>query len=60
MCAVCHRQPESDNDAQLQAEGWVVEENLLCPSCKSDGWQLPPGATLPFRSYVRRGDEASG
>ena len=21
----------------------------LCPDCQADGWQLPEGATLPFR-----------
>ena len=54
---MCHRQPESSNEAELKAAGWIVESNLLCPSCRDDGWQLPPGATLPFRPYARRGED---
>jgi predicted CXXCH cytochrome family protein len=54
-CAVCHRVPESDDPSRLVAEGWVVHDgNLLCPSCHADGWQFPPGSTLPFRRYSDR------
>jgi hypothetical protein len=47
-CAVCGRAPRASEDA---LEGWRRTGKLgLCPDCQDDGWRLPAGARLPYRS----------
>jgi hypothetical protein len=47
-CAVCGRAPR-DNENAL--EDWRRTGKLsLCPDCQQDGWQLPAGARVPYRS----------
>jgi hypothetical protein len=49
-CAVCQRSYQAETEEELEASGWSVSGDVgLCPSCQSEGWQLPEGAQLPFR-----------
>lgn len=54
-CAVCNRELQVDDDAQLEVSGWVFSgDSGVCPSCQEDGWQLPEGAAIPFRRTIGR------
>jgi hypothetical protein len=47
-CAVCGRAPEDGEEA---LERWLeVRRASLCPECQADGWQIPEGASVPYRS----------
>lgn len=49
-CAVCQRELQVDDEAELKASGWIVSgDSGVCPPCQEDGWQLPEGAAIPFR-----------
>jgi hypothetical protein len=50
-CAVCRRPRPAMSDAEATASGWeLAGAGALCPTCRREGWQLPPGATVPFRA----------
>jgi hypothetical protein len=50
-CAVCRRPRPAMSDAEATASGWQLgRAGALCPTCRREGWQLPPGATVPFRA----------
>ena len=50
-CAVCRRPRPSMSDAEATASGWqLAGAGALCPTCRQEGWQFPPGATVPFRA----------
>jgi hypothetical protein len=50
QCAVCNRTYAAANEEELAASGWRVSDDIgLCPTCQSEGWQLPEGARLPYR-----------
>ena len=47
-CAVCGRAPD---DGEEDLERWLeVSRVSLCPDCQADGWQIPEGASVPYRS----------
>jgi hypothetical protein len=48
QCAVCGRAAdESDEDLDRWRRAGRVS---LCPGCQADGWQVPEGASVPYRS----------
>jgi hypothetical protein len=50
-CAVCRRPRPAMSDAEATASGWeLAGAGALCPTCRREGWQFPPGATVPFRA----------
>ncbi len=50
-CAVCRRPRPAMSDAEATASGWeLAGAAALCPTCRREGWQFPPGATVPFRA----------
>jgi hypothetical protein len=52
QCAVCGRAAE---DGEETLERWrQVGRTSLCPECQAEGWQIPEGASVPFRSPRRR------
>jgi hypothetical protein len=49
-CAVCQRAFMAGSVDSLEVSGWLVSGEVgVCPDCQADGWQLPEGASLPFR-----------
>jgi hypothetical protein len=47
-CAVCGRVAEDGEDA---LEQWLqVRRTSLCPQCQAEGWHVPAGASVPYRS----------
>jgi hypothetical protein len=47
QCAVCAR---SANDGDDDLDRWLRVSRLsLCPDCHADGWQIPEGASVPYR-----------
>lgn len=50
-CAVCRRPRPAMSEAEATASGWeLAGAGALCPTCRREGWQFPPGATVPFRA----------
>jgi hypothetical protein len=48
QCAVCGRAAEDGEEA---LERWrQVRRTSLCPECQVEGWQVPEGASVPYRS----------
>jgi len=55
-CGVCQKPFMAGSEESLRMSDWRVSGEVgLCPSCQTDGWQLPEGARLPFRPAARRG-----
>ena len=53
QCAVCGRTAE---DGDEDVDRWRrVGRVGLCPTCQADGWQVPEGASVPYRSPRGRG-----
>jgi hypothetical protein len=51
QCAVCSREAQFRSQDELETSGWAVsDERGVCPSCREDGWEMPEGATLPYRA----------
>jgi len=51
-CAVCGRSAE-DGDEEL--DRWQrVGRVSLCPDCQAQGWQVPEGGSVPYRSLRGR------
>jgi hypothetical protein len=47
-CDVCGRVAEAGEDAR---DTWsTVGRMSLCPSCRSEGWELPDRGTVPYRA----------
>jgi hypothetical protein len=47
-CAVCGRTAEDGEEA---LERWQqVRRTSVCPECQAEGWQVPAGASVPYRS----------
>lgn len=50
-CAVCQKPFMAGTEENLRLSGWKVSGDVgACPECQADGWKLPVGARLPFRS----------
>jgi hypothetical protein len=50
-CAVCGRAPLANEE---DLEGWSGTGKLsVCPDCQHEGWQLPAGARVPYRSTLQ-------
>jgi hypothetical protein len=50
-CAVCGAEGQFRNQDELDTSGWAISgERGVCPSCREDGWEMPEGATLPYRA----------
>ncbi len=50
-CAVCDRPFAAGSPSDLALSSWRVNGDVgLCPECQGERWQLPDGASLPFRS----------
>jgi len=50
-CAVCGRNGRLGDE---DLDRWAQTADLsLCPDCRDGGWQLPPGAPLPYRPSHR-------
>jgi hypothetical protein len=48
QCSVCGRAAEEGDD---DLEQWRRAGRVsLCPGCQADGWQVPEGASVPYRS----------
>jgi hypothetical protein len=48
QCAVCGRAAEDGEEA---LERWrQVRRKSVCPGCQADGWEIPEGASVPYRS----------
>jgi hypothetical protein len=48
QCAVCGR---AANEGDDDLDRWQrVGRVSLCPACQADGWQVPEGASVPYRS----------
>ncbi len=55
-CAVCRKAFQVESEEELSASGWKVNGDVgLCPEDQAEGWDLPEGATLPFRRGHARG-----
>ena len=49
-CAVCDRSFVAGSADSLALSLWKVNGDVgLCPDCQGEGWQLPRGASVPFR-----------
>ena len=48
-CSVCGTELLVGSGEELSASGWIVQRDAaLCPSCKTEGWELSP-ASIPHR-----------
>lgn len=51
-CDVCARSAQPD---EQELGRWrQVARMSLCPECQADGWQLPSGGTVPYRTTRQR------
>jgi hypothetical protein len=49
-CAVCRKTFAAGTEDALQQSGWKINGEVgLCPGCQAEAWQLPDGASRPFR-----------
>jgi hypothetical protein len=48
QCAVCGRTAHADEEGLEQ--WWQARRMSLCPECQADGWQVPDGASVPYRA----------
>lgn len=48
QCAVCGR-TALDGEEGLE-QWWRARRLSLCPQCQADGWQVPDGASVPYRA----------